>query len=172
VIAMIFIFQVNPKVLILLGLLADVILLSEIILFYKVIWYGIIPLAHMGVIGLMRMESQRGIDKLLSKEIAVEEDTKEIRIKPLSTRMDVTQDTLEAHTREWIGLTNILDIIKAISLIKKEMIYLGPMIIITVVFLLCWTISIQKITVGYLRIYVDNLPYSIYRILTLLLIGS
>lgn len=157
--------QLNPKIIILIGLLVDVFILGKILIFYKVIWYGIIPLIYMGILGLIKIETQKRMDKLLAEEIAVEDDIDQIRIKPLPERNDMTQEDLERYKEAWVDMTNILDITKAITLITKERLYVGIMIVITLLFLICWTACILKITLGYIRLCIPSVVYAILHII-------
>jgi hypothetical protein len=153
VLIIITLFNLYPKALLTVGLLADVFILGEIKVFYKVMWYIIVPLAFGGVIGLINMKTKRNMEELLKTQIDVKESNNTIIFTPVADKANMAQEELEKYKQEWIYLRNILHIIQSMSVLAKKRMYLTISALITLLFLVGWTACIIKVTFAYLVIW-------------------
>jgi|ERR1700743_492295 len=143
VLALILLFQAYPKLLIAMALLTDILLFSEIRLFFEVIWYALVPIIFRGMIGLISIENRKSIDSLLSTPIDVNNASIDvISSSPLNDRDYISDEALNK-----LFVKNISDILKEISLLSKERIYLTVTILIGILFLVAWAICVTKITI-------------------------
>jgi hypothetical protein len=157
VLALILLFQAYPKLLIAMALLIDILLFSEIRLFFEVIWYALVLIIFRGMIGLISIENKKSIDSLLSIPIDVNNVSIDvISSSPLNDRDDISDKALNKHRQNLIFVKNISDIIQEIALLSKERIYLTVAIIIGILFLVAWAICVTKIAIAYLALFVTK----------------
>jgi hypothetical protein len=133
-------FYLYPK------LLVDVFLFEEIKLFYLKISWLRIPLIFQGIIGLINMNNQSSMERLLSKEITVKEDKEQIIITPHEKRGDMLHEELDKHTVAYLYQTNVQDLMQAFSIVTSTRVYLILNIIITLLFLIGWLDCLITIT--------------------------
>jgi hypothetical protein len=147
-------FTIIPRLIVGICLAIDVIYYGRIELMYKAIWLLIIPIIFNTILTMIKHAAERNKTELEYDSLTVSYKDGQVYLQSKDTTWAIARYTYNKTL--WISSYNIIDIIKAIEIVKisKELLYLR--IITQVIYIISWTIYILKI-INYL--YVKYIIY-------------
>jgi hypothetical protein len=140
---MLIVITIMPRLVVGISLSIDVVYYGRIELMYKAMWLLIIPIMFNTIIGMVKHEAEKDKKKLEEESLTVSYKEGQVYIQSKDTKGAIARYT--ENKNQWIRNYNIIDVIKAIEIVKlsKEILYMR--IITQVIYISSWTIYILKI---------------------------
>jgi hypothetical protein len=142
-----------PKILLALTLVADVYILNQINVFYKMLSLILIPLIYYSLLSMVWYEITEYKTDLERKSLNVEMIHE---IPHLSAKSEQDNETFDNNAAKWPYYTNILDLINAIYLYQKTRHYLILCLLPSSLFIYGWNTYIYRVLYSKYLLLLDN----------------